>query len=106
MRRKIGTTPVSGMTIHGSENCVTKLYSEILVYAQNIRPILTPEAVITLRRFWIQLRQQGIAGKRSLGSIFRIAEATANLRLREIVDDKIAQEVQESIRLMPQRQAR
>ena len=74
-----------------------------LVYAQNIRPILTPEAVITLRRFWIQLRQQGIAGKRSLGSIFRIAEATAKLRLREIVDNKIAQEVQESIQLMQQR---
>ena len=74
-----------------------------LIYVTGIEPTLTPEASEILRRFWIELRKQKLAGKRTLESIFRIAEATAKLRLKTIIDVQIAQEVQESIIVMQTR---
>ena len=74
-----------------------------LAYTQRIKPVLQPEASITLRKFWVELRKQGLAGKRMLESIFRIAEATAKLRLKQVIDNEIVQEVQDSIKLMLER---
>ena len=74
-----------------------------LIYAQGIKPVLTPEAAVMLPRFWIELRKQKLAGKRMLESVVRIAEATAKLRLKTVIDTEIALEVQESIGVMETR---
>lgn len=55
-----------------------------------------------LKEFWITLRKDkklGV-GNRSLEGIFRIAEATAKLRLRTVIDASIANEVMESFKIM------
>ena len=65
--------------------------------------ISTPEATVMLKRFWIELRRQKLAGKRTFESIVRITEAMAKLRLKTVIDTQIALEAQESIRVMETR---
>jgi DNA replicative helicase MCM subunit Mcm2 (Cdc46/Mcm family) len=71
-----------------------------LLYARSIKPEITPEAVSMLGAFWARLKMEGIATNRTLDSIYRIAEATARLKLKDKVDGIIATEVMESIQVL------
>jgi len=77
-------------------NFITKY----LLYAKTLQPAFTVEAKSMLKEFWISLMTQNMAGNRTLETIFRIAEATAKLRLKTVVEVGIAAEAIESVRLM------
>ena len=76
--------------------------SKYLLYAKAIQPVFTHESRAMLKEFWITLRKDkklGV-GNRTLEGIFRIAEATAKLRLKTVIDASIANEVMESFKIM------
>ncbi len=80
------------------------LFRKYIAYAkQKIRPVLTPEAVEELKKFYVNLRNQPVSSEsalrpipisaRQLQALVRLAEASAKLRLSEKVelqDTKIA----------------
>ena len=80
-------------------NFITKY----LLYAKKIEPVLTPEAKATLKEFWVMLSESNMVGNRSLDSVFRIAQATAKLQLKSVIDMDVAKQTMESVRLMEEK---
>jgi len=78
------------------------LFRKYIAYAkQRFKPRLTNEAVDKIKQFYVNLRNQPIQGRneiksipisaRQLGSLIRMAEASAKLRLNEKVEERDAE---------------
>ena len=78
------------------------LFRKYIAYAkQRISPKLTNEAVEKIKQFYVNLRNQPMQDRseirsipisaRQLGSLIRMAEASAKLRLSEVVEEKDAE---------------
>jgi len=61
---------------------------------------MTPEAESMLNSFWVKQKIDNTASNRTLDTIYRIAEATARLKLKDVVDSEIAEEVMQSMGIM------
>jgi replicative DNA helicase Mcm len=72
-----------------------------LIYVKsNINPKITENTENRLNKFWINTKIRGVATNRSYDSIFRIAEAQAKLNFSDEIDDKIANQVMDSLILI------
>jgi MCM AAA-lid domain len=77
---------------------------KLLMYSRTISPEMTNKdssaAEYRLNEFWTNARLEGAATNRAYDSIFRIAEAQAKLNLSIEIDDDIATQAMDSMRLM------
>jgi len=74
---------------------------KLLIYMRtSIDPILTSDAEDRLNQFWAKAKVDGIVTNRAYDSLFRLAEAQARLNLCGEVDDEIATQTIDSVRLM------
>ena len=71
-----------------------------LMHAKNSKPTMSPESEEMLNEFWIRARTEGMATNRTYDSLFRLAEAQAKFNLKMQVDDEIATQTMESVRLL------
>ena len=69
-------------------------------YARQINPILTEEARIMLREFYIKISNNNFGSPRILVTLPKLAKAVARLKLKEIVDEEDAKEVMEFYNVM------
>lgn len=74
--------------------------SKYLQYAKSLKPYFTPQAEELLNLFYKQVRTKNIATNRFYETIFRIAEAHAKLMLKKEIDEQVANETIESLRIM------
>jgi DNA replicative helicase MCM subunit Mcm2 (Cdc46/Mcm family) len=65
-----------------------------------IDPILTNDAEDRLNQFWTKAKIEGIVTNRVYDSLFRLAEAQARLNLSGEVNDEIATQTMDSMKLM------
>jgi replicative DNA helicase Mcm len=74
-------------------------YTELLIkyiqYAKHINPILTEEAWYVLKEFYKKVNAKGFGSPRVSKTLIKLAKATARLKLKDVVDEKDAQEVRE-----------
>lgn len=66
----------------------------------NITPTLTPDAEDSLNQFWEKAKVEGIVTNRAYDALFRLAEAQAKLNFSGEVDDDIATQIMDSMKLM------
>ena len=72
-----------------------------LIYAKsNLNPKIIENAEDRLNKFWIKAKVEGVATNRGYDSIFRIAEAQAKLNFLHEINDEIANQVMDSLRLI------
>jgi replicative DNA helicase Mcm len=72
-----------------------------LVYASSIKDInITDEAEYMLNTFWDQAKSAGSLNVRMYLGIYRLAEAQAKLKLKNIIDEEIATQVIEAVQFM------
>jgi hypothetical protein len=73
---------------------------KFLVYASTIKPEYSLESERMLCKFWAQQNAGGLMNNRFYNAIFKIAEAEAKLQLCNEIDEEIAAETMESVRIM------
>ena len=66
----------------------------------NLNPKIIENAEDRLNKFWIKAKREGVATNRGYDSIFRIAEAQAKLNFSHEINDEIANQVMDSLRLI------
>ena len=72
-----------------------------LIYVKsNLNPKIIENAEDRLNKFWIKAKVEGVATNRGYDSIFRIAEAQAKLNFSHEINDEIANQVMDSLRLI------
>jgi DNA replicative helicase MCM subunit Mcm2 (Cdc46/Mcm family) len=70
-------------------------------YAKSITEISIPsEVFIVLNNAWFEMVRNGIAGKRTLDGLYRMAQAQARLHISDTVTLEIAEEVIDDVRQM------
>jgi replicative DNA helicase Mcm len=80
----------------------TKFIIKYLEYAKRINPKINDEARAMLNEFFIKIRGRGFGSYRVLDILYRLSEAVARLKLKEIVDIEDAKEVMEFYNVMLQ----
>ena len=74
-------------------------YTEFLIkyiqYAKQINPVLTDEAWYMLKEFYKKVNARGFGSPRVLKTLKKLAKAIARLKLKDVVDEKDAQEAME-----------
>lgn len=71
-----------------------------LMYANGINLEITKEAQSMLNEFWVTAKSQGLLSNRMYLGLYKIAEAQAKLQLKHEVDEEIAKQTMESVRIM------
>lgn len=59
----------------------------------------TKEARYMLNQFWVKAKVKGLLTTRMYNGLYKIAEAQAKLQLRDLVDEEIAEQVLDDVRL-------
>ena len=79
-------------------------YTEFLIkyiqYAKQINPVLTDEAWYMLKEFYKKVNARGFGSPRVLKTLKKLAKAIARLKLKNVVDEKDAQETMEYYNVM------
>jgi len=73
---------------------------KFLIFASTIKPDYCRESEEMLNKFWAQQNPGGLMNNRFYNHIFKIAEAEAKLQLSDIINEEIATQTMESMRLM------
>ncbi len=72
-----------------------------LIYIKsNLNPKITENAEYRLNKFWIKAKIEGVATNRGYDSLFRIAESQAKLNFSNEINDEIANQAMDSLRLI------
>ena len=107
---KIATHVLEQHTTKGEEMIIPReIFRKYVAYAkQKIKPILSPEAVEEIKRFYVDLRNKPVSSEsavrpipisaRQLQALIRLAEASAKIRLSSTVSINDAREAIELIK--------
>jgi DNA replicative helicase MCM subunit Mcm2 (Cdc46/Mcm family) len=73
----------------------TEFLIKYIQYAKQFNPILTDEAWFMLKEFYKKVNAKGFGSPRVLKTLKKLAKAVARLKLKNVVDEKDAQETME-----------
>lgn len=71
-----------------------------LLYAKTIKPVYKPKAEELIKYFWVKLKLENIFNNRGFDTLYKMAEATARLKLSNVIDVEIVNDLIKSIKLM------
>ena len=73
----------------------TEFLIKYIQYAKQITPVLTDEAWFMLKEFYKQVNARGFGSPRVLKTLKKLAKSIARLKLKNVVDEKDAQETRD-----------